>query len=151
MLSHELTVCFFVCFFYLNTFRAQAILPSHQRKNLQFLLRTNIILWEKDCLVTGGVSGQYRVTCSSLVLSLLYKQERVQNTVRIAYKVGGYSNIPDIEINFSNSFSFAITKYTQLSRIVIIVYSNISPSHIAPIVIKFIFQKTFITLLLHRL
>ena len=62
-------------------------------------------------------------------------------TVRIAYKVGGYSNIPDIVINFSNSFSFAITKYAQLSRIVIIVYSNISP-----IVIKFLFQKTFITL-----
>ena len=35
---------FFVCFFYLNSFRAQAILPSHQRKNLRFLLRTNIIL-----------------------------------------------------------------------------------------------------------
>ena len=45
-------------------------------------------------------------------------------TVRIAYKVGGYSNIPDIVINFPNSFSFAITKYTQLSRIVIIVYSD---------------------------
>ena len=45
-------------------------------------------------------------------------------TVCIAYKVGGYSNIPDIVINFSNSFSFAITKYTQLSGIVIIVYSN---------------------------
>ena len=67
-------------------------------------------------------------------------------TVSIAYKAGGYSNIPDIAINFSNSFSFAITKYTQLSRIVIIVCSNISP-----IVIKFIFQKTFITLFLHRL
>ena len=67
-------------------------------------------------------------------------------TVRITYKVGGYSNIPDIVINFSNSFSFAMTKYTQLSRIVIIVYSNTSP-----IVIKFIFQKTFITLFLHRL
>ena len=40
-------------------------------------------------------------------------------TVRIAYKVGGYSNIPDIVINFSNSFSFAITKYTQLSHIAI--------------------------------
>ena len=51
-----------------------------------------------------------------------------------------------IVINFSHSFSFAITKYTQLSRIVIIVYSNISP-----IVIKFIFQKTFFTLVLHRL
>ena len=48
-------------------------------------------------------------------------------TVSIAYKVGGYSNIPDIVINFTNSFSFAITKYTQLLRIlrvVIIVYSN---------------------------
>ena len=81
-------------------------------------------------MVTGGVSGLSSVTC----------------TVRIAYKVGGYSNIPDIVINFSNSFSFAITKYTQLSRIVIIVYSNISP-----IVIKFFFQKTFVTLFLHRL
>ena len=46
-------------------------------------------------------------------------------TVRIPYKVGGYSNIPDIVINFSNSFSFSITKYTQLSRIVIIVYVSI--------------------------
>ena len=41
-------------------------------------------------------------------------------------------------INLSNSFSFAITKYTQLSRIVIIVYSNISP-----IVIQFIFQDLY--------
>ena len=67
-------------------------------------------------------------------------------TVRIAYKVGGYSNVPAIVINFSNSFSLAITKYTQLSRKVIILYSKISP-----IVIKFIFQKTFITLFLHWL
>ena len=34
----------FVCFFYLNSFRAQAILPSQQRKNLRFLLRTNNII-----------------------------------------------------------------------------------------------------------
>ena len=81
-----------------------------------------------------------RDTTSALIL------QSCTCTVRIAYRVGGYSNIPDIVINFSNSFSFAITKYTQLSRIVIIVYSNISP-----IVIKFIFQKTFITLFLHRL
>ena len=40
----SLLSCLFVCFFYLNSFRAQAILPSHQRKNLRFLLRTNIIL-----------------------------------------------------------------------------------------------------------
>ena len=46
-------------------------------------------------------------------------------------------------INFSNSFSLAITKYTQLPRIVIIAYSNISP-----IVIKFKYQKTSITLLI---
>ena len=41
-------------------------------------------------------------------------------------------------INFSHSFSFAITKYTQLSRIVIIVYSNTSP-----IVIKFISKDLY--------
>ena len=31
----------FAFLFYSNLFRAQAILPSHQRKNLRFLLRTN--------------------------------------------------------------------------------------------------------------
>ena len=91
----------------------------------------------------------HAITPPAIVLSHL---SPLRYTVRIAYKVGGYSNnyiryiIPDIVINFSNSFSFAITKYTKLSRIVIIVYSNISP-----IVIKFLFQKTFITLFLHRL
>ena len=51
-----------------------------------------------------------------------------------------------IVINLSNSFSFAIPKFTQLPRVVIIVYSKISP-----IVIKFNFQKTSTTFLLHLL
>ena len=86
-----------------------------------------------------------RMDVIDLLVSSLTAGSYNASTVRIAYKVGGYSNILDIVINFSNSFSFAITKYTQLSPIVIIVYSNISP-----IVIKFLFQKTFITLFLHR-
>ena len=52
-------------------------------------------------------------------LPALFRTFCNHSTVRIEYKVGGYSIIPDIVINFSNSFSFAITKYTQLSRIVI--------------------------------
>ena len=63
-------------------------------------------------------------------------------TVRIAYKVGGYSNIPDIVINFSNSFSFAITKYTQLSRIVIIAYSD--QIHIAKDLYYIIFASAIV-------
>ena len=61
----------------------------------------------------------------------------------MGYKVGGYSAniIPAGVITFSNSFSSAITKCTQLSGVVIILYSNISP-----IVMKFIFQKNFSTL-----
>ena len=32
-----------------------------------------IVIALADCLVTGGVSGHYNVTCSSLILFLFYK------------------------------------------------------------------------------
>ena len=93
-----------------------------------------------SCLSLG--SNHCSFTCSDIQLGLPVHVQSV-SSIRLAAIV---VIIPDIVINFSNSFSFAITKYTQLSRIVIIVYSNIWP-----IMTKFIFQKTFITLFLHRL